>query len=163
MLSSEQKIQYDSGKSGTAVLCKKNSVFVCEAISSADIDRVTELWANLTMIQQMKGDDHWLKNSQNSGLSWNEYIAKLIDSKAAKVLTFANEDLIYGFAYMTLENINASKANLKPSLKATIKEIYLEPAYRKEIDFDLLAELMRKSLQSLSINYFEIDVKDLSL
>jgi hypothetical protein len=64
---------------------------------------------------------------------------------------------------MTLENINASKPNLRPSLKAVIKEVYLEPAYRKKINYDVLAELMRKALQSLDINYFEIDVKDLVL
>jgi hypothetical protein len=162
MLSSEQQIQQTS-QSSSAVLAEKSSVFVREAISNFDVDRVTELWANLTMIQQMKGDDHWLKNSQNSGLTWNEYIAKLVDSKAAKVLTFESGDLIFGFAYMTLENINASKPNLRPSLKAIIKEVYLEPIYRKKVSYDILAELMRKSLQSLSINYFEIDVKDLIL
>ena len=162
MLSSEQQIQQTS-QSSSAVLAEKSSVFVREAISNFDVDRVTELWANLTMIQQMKGDDHWLKNSKNSGLTWNEYIAKLVDSKAAKVLTFESGDLIFGFAYMTLENINASKPNLRPSLKAIIKEVYLEPIYRKKVSYDILAELMRKSLQSLSINYFEIDVKDLIL
>jgi hypothetical protein len=163
MLSSEQKIQRESNQATTTVLAEKSSVLVREALSNFDIDRVTELWANLTMIQQMKGDDHWLKNSQNSGLTWNEYIAKLIDSKAAKVLTFETQDLVFGFAYMTLENINASKPNLKPSLKAIIKEVYLEPGYRKKVNYDVLAELMRKSFQSLSINYFEIDVKDLDL
>jgi hypothetical protein len=71
--------------------------------------------------------------------------------------------LIFGFAYMTLENINASKPNLATSLKATIKEIYLEPVHKKAVDFDALAELLRKSLQSLSINYFDIDVSDLDL
>jgi hypothetical protein len=163
MLSSEQKTQQKSSKSTSTVLAEKSSTYVREASSNYDVDRVTELWANLTMIQQMKGDDHWLKNSQNSGLTWNEYIAKLVDSKGAKVLTFENQDLIFGFAYMTLENINASKPNLRPSLKAVIKEVYLEPAYRKKINYDVLAELMRKALQSLDINYFEIDVKDLVL
>lgn len=163
MLSSEQKIQQQSSQAATNVLAEKRSIFVREASTSYEVDRVTELWANLTMIQQMKGDDHWLKNSQNSGLTWNEYIAKLIDSKAAKVITFENGELIFGFAYMTLENVNATKPNLKPSLKAIIKEVYLEPAYRKQVSYDLLAELMRKSMQSLSINYFEIDVKDLDL
>ena len=162
MLSSEQKTLKKSANTAS-VLAEKNAVIVREAASSFDIDRVTELWANLTMIQQMRGDDHWLKNSKNSGHNWNEYIAKLIDSKGAMVLTFEKEELIFGFAYMTLENMNAAKPNLRPSLKAVIKEIYLEPVYRKSVDYDTLAFLMRKSLQALDINYFEIDVKDLDL
>ena len=162
-LSQEQINQKNASQGVTAVLAKSSELNIREAASSYDLDRVTELWANLTMIQQMRGNDHWLERSKNSGLNWNEYISKLFDSKGSKALVFENEELIFGFAYMNLENINASKPALRQSLKAVIKEIYLEPSYRKNVDFDAMAELLRQALKKLGINYFEIDVKDLML
>lgn len=162
MLSSQQKNQKNSN-SGGLLLADKNSVCVREASSNYELSRVAELWANLTMIQQMRGDDVWLKNSKVSGLSWNEYVMQLINSESSKVLIFEKDEIVFGFSYMLLENVNASKPNLPLSLKAIIKEIYLEPGFRKYVDSDVLAELMRNSMKALTINYFEVAVKDLDL
>lgn len=163
MLSSEQKSKQATAGSNDLILAAHNAIMLREAKSSYDIDRVTELWANLTMIQQMRGNDHWLRNSQNSTLTWNEYISRLIESKGAKVITFEKEGVVFGFAYMNLENINATNPNLRTNLKAIIKEIYLEPGYRKEIGANVLPVLMQKALKKLQINYFEIDVEDLDI
>jgi hypothetical protein len=126
-----------------------------------DEDRVAELWANLTMIQQMQAKDVWLSKSKESGLSWNEYITRLIKSRGTRVLVFENSEEIFGFAYLILQSKNSNNPKQKTSLKAVIKELYLEPAYRKESKKTEMAELMQNCLMQMHIEYIEFDIKDL--
>lgn len=129
---------------------------------ASDLDRVIELWANLTMVQQIQGKDHWLLAMQNSGMTWADYIEKLINSRSARVIVIENKDLIFGFAFMILEPTNLNNPKQKPKLKASIKEIYLEPAYRDPIRNEEIAELIRQCLLDMNIEYFDFDVKDLN-
>ena len=163
MLSTEQKKMRDLEKAvSKAVASSLDSSYQVRALSSKyDQDRVSELWANLTMIQQMQGNDIWLSKSQESGLSWNDYIARLMKSRGARVLVFENSEEIFGFAYLVLQSKNANNPMQKTALKAIIKELYLEPAYRKESKKIEMAELMRDCLMQLGIEYIEFDVQDL--
>jgi hypothetical protein len=160
MLSTEQKKLKEKQQPASGKF-DSDHYAIRKATGKYDIDRVTELWANLTMIQQMQGNDHWMKASQKSGLSWGEYIERLLSSRASKVIVFENRDLIFGFAYMVLEPMNFNNAKQKPKLKAVIKEIYLEPAYREQGKSEEMAEMMRQCLLTMNIDYFEFDVKDL--
>jgi len=163
MLSTEQKKLRDLGKAAAiAVASSLDASYQVRALSSKyDQDRTAELWANLTMIQQMQGNDVWLTKSQESGLSWNNYIARLVKSRGARVLVFENSNEIFGFAYLVLQSKNANNPAQKTALKAVIKELYLEPAYRKESKKLEMAELMRDCLMQLGIEYIEFDVQDL--
>lgn len=163
MLSTEQKKMRDLGKAAAAAIASSfDSSYQVRALSSKyDQDRVAELWANLTMIQQMQGNDVWLSKSQESGLSWNEYVARLIKSRGTRILVFENKEEIFGFAYLILQSKNANNPMQKTELKGVIKELYLEPAYRQESKKIEMAELMRDCLMQLGIEYIEFDVQDL--
>lgn len=166
MLSTEQKRLKQANttlKDESTVVDNKSVYQIRRALSKYDFDRVAELWANLTMIQQMQGRDHWLSNSKNSGLSWNEYIHRLLRSRGARTIVFENEEMIFGFAYMVLENKNQNNAKSSPMLKAVIKEMYLEPGFREKIDKSEMAEMMRQCLLNMRIDYFEVDVVDLMI
>jgi archaeosine-15-forming tRNA-guanine transglycosylase len=163
MLSTEQKKLRDiEAKSNSATAESLDASYKVRVLSSKyDEDRVAELWANLTMIQQMQSKDVWLSKSQESGLSWNEYISRLVKSRGARVLVFENSEEIFGFAYLVLESKNSNNPMQKTSLKAVIKELYLEPAYRKESKKIEMAELMQTCLMKMNIEYIEFDIKDL--
>lgn len=129
--------------------------------SAYDLDRVTELWANLSMVQQMHGHDRWLKAAAQTQKSWKDYIASLSKSRGARILVFENKDLIFGFAYLQLQPMNLNNPKQKPSLKAIIRELYLEPAYREQSSKIEMAQILDQCLQSMNINYFEFDIIDL--
>lgn len=163
MLSTEQKKLRDLEKAaGQAIASSLDSSYQVRILSSKyDQDRVAELWANLTMIQQMQGNDVWLSKSQESGLSWNDYVARLVKSRGARVLVFENSEEIFGFGYLVLQSKNANNPMQRTALKGVIKELYLEPAYRKESKKIEMAELMRDCLMQIGVEYIEFDVQDL--
>ena len=163
MLSTEQRKLRDLKKAvANAIASSFDESYQVRALSSKyDQDRTAELWANLTMIQQMQGNDIWLSKSKESGLSWNDYISRLVKSRGARVLVFENSDEIFGFAYLVLQSKNANNPNEKTALKAVIKELYLEPAYRNDAKKIEMAELMRDCLMQMGIEYLEFDVQDL--
>lgn len=129
--------------------------------SSYDLDRVTELWANLSMVQQMHGHDRWLKAAAQTQKSWKDYVASLSKSRGARILVFENQNLIFGFAYLQLQPMNLNNPKQKPSLKAIIRELYLEPAYREQSSKIEMAQMLDQCLQSMNISYFEFDIVDL--
>lgn len=164
MLSTEQKKLRDlekAAKRAVTAFALDESYQVRVLSSKYDQDRVSELWANLTMIQQMQGNDIWLSKSQDSGLSWNDFVNKLVKSRGARVLVFENKDEIFGFAYLVLQSKNINNPTKATALKAVIKELYLEPAYRNESKKIEMAELMQDCLLQLGIEYIEFDVQDL--
>lgn len=162
MLSTEQKKLKTQTKIEGSVQSSDLTYRVRRSNSEYDENRVSELWANLTMVQQMNGNTHWLDQSNKSGLAWKDFVAKLLKSRGSRVIVFENDKEIFGFAYMNLENKNANNPKQKTSLKAVIKELYLEPAYRAESKKPEMAELMQACLINLGIEYIEFDVKDLS-
>lgn len=160
MLSETQKKLRDISQASFDLSSKYN---VRALDSQYDRDRVAELWANLTMVQQMRGNSHWLDMSQASGLKWNEFIFKLISARATKVIVFETVEEIFGFAYMKIESVDANNPKRKTRTKAVIKELYLEPAYRKQARQTEMAEMMRDCIADLGVNVIEFDVEDLDI
>lgn len=160
MLSTKQKKLRDLNK---PTVSGDLSYSVRKLSSDYDKDRVSELWANLTMIQQMQGNNHWLEQSKKSGLEWKDFVRKLLRTRSARVIIFENTEEIFGFAYLTLEPMNINNPKVKTQLKAIIKELYLEPAYRKQSKESQMAEMMRDTIKSMGVEFVEFDVKDLNL
>ena len=125
-------------------------VLVREFNSTTDKGRLAELWGNLCMIQQMRGTSVWMQGYQQSGLSWSEYLLKLISGEGSKVLVFIMQDILFGFTLFTV------KENL-----ATIREFYLEPGYKNRLDADLLINDIKVELKNQNVQYLEFDIKDL--
>ncbi|MDA0772566.1 MAG: hypothetical protein O3C63_06445 [Cyanobacteria bacterium] len=160
MLSETQKKLRDISKASSELDSKYN---IRALESKYDKDRVVELWANLTMIQQMRGNSHWTDESTKSGLKWNEYIFKLIKTRACRVIVFETVEEIFGFAYMQIAPLDANNPKRKTKTKAIIKELYLEPAYRKQARDMEMAEMMRDCINDMGIDFVEFDVQDLDI
>lgn len=161
MLSTEQqKLKNKTVK--TNIAKSADSSYQVRAISGKyDSDRVTELWANLAMIQQMQGNDYWYSQSQQSKTTWNEFMDKTINARAHRVIVMETEEEIFGFAYMSIEAMHMNNPKKKNQLKAIITELYLEPGYRSKTEFNELGELMRQCLEKMGVDYVEIAVKGL--
>ena len=160
MLSTKQKKLRDLNKDKASSLVGYQ---VRKLTAQYDRDRVAELWANLTMIQQMRGDSHWLDEANKSGLKWKEFIDKLTRRRGSRIIVFENAEEIFGFSYMLIEPLNANNPVRKTQTKAVIKELYLEPAYRKQARDIELAEMMRDCIGGMGIDFVEFDVKDLDI
>jgi hypothetical protein len=160
MLSTEQKKLKEKTIIANVIKSSNMSFHVRPLLAGFDIPRVTELWANLSMIQQMQGNDYWNKTCQDSKLSWAEFMKKTITKRSFRVIVLENDEMIFGFAYMSLSTVNANNPKQKNQLKATIKEVYLEPAYRPKVDFDELGVLMQNCLITMGVDLVEIDVKN---
>lgn len=159
MLSTKQKKLRDLNKVANAEV----NYSVRKLHSDYDKDRVTELWANLTMIQQMQGNNHWLDQAKKANLEWKEFVRKLLRTRSCRVIVFENAEEIFGFAYMVLEPMNANNPKVKTQLKAIIRELYLEPAYRKQAKELEMAEMMRETIKGMNVEFVEFDVKDILL
>ncbi len=162
MLSAEQKKLKSKSKAAGGVLEPGSTYSIRRLSSKYDKDRVAELWANLSMVQQMNGYTKWMDESQKSNLKWNEYIHKLTRARSSRVLVIENPEEIFGFAYMMIESVNAANPKKKTQLKAVIQELYIEPAYRKEAGQIEMAEKMRDVLKEMGIEYIEFDIKDIT-
>ncbi len=160
MLSTKQKKLRDISKGADSNL---EGFQVRKLHSQYDRDRVAELWANLSMIQQMRGISHWMDEATESKLKWNEFIDKLTRRRSSRVIVFENKEEIFGFSYMLIEPLNANNPKCKTQTKAVIKELYLEPAYRKQSRDIELAEMMRDCIGGMGIDFVEFDVKDLDI
>lgn len=160
MLSTEQK-KLKEKTIKTNVFASANLSFHVRPLNgSFDISRVSELWANLSMIQQMQGNDYWNKLCFDSKLTWAEFMKKTITQRSYRVIVLENEELIFGFAYMSLTPVYLNNPKAPNQLKATIKEVYLEPAFRPNVNFEELGELMKNCLISMGVDLVEIDVKN---
>jgi hypothetical protein len=159
MLSTEQKKLKDLVVK-TNIIKSLDSSFQLRPLSGQyDILRVAELWANLSMIQQMNGNEFWYKSSVESKLSWNEFIEKTITKRSFRVIVLENDDVIFGFAYMSLTAVNLNNPKKPNQLKAIIKEVYLEPGFKNKVNFDELGEMMKNCLEKMGVDLVEIDVK----
>lgn len=160
MLSTKQQKLKDETVKTNVVVSNDLNFQVRPLSGNYDILRVSELWANLSMIQQMQGNDHWNKLYQDSKLNWSEFMQKTITKRSFRVIVLENNDFIFGFAYLSLSAVNLNNAKTKTQLKATIKEVYLEPAFRPIVDFNELGNLMQACLISLGVDLVEIDLKN---
>lgn len=160
MLSETQKKLRDISQARTKLGSKYN---VRQLDSKYDRDRVAELWANLTMIQQMRGNSFWTDESKKSKLKWNDYITKLTKSRGSRVIVFETMEEIFGFAYFHIAALDANNPKRKTKTKAVVKELYLEPAYRKQAREIEMAEMMRDCIADMGIDFVEFDVADLDI
>lgn len=164
MLSTEQKKLRDQANRNGALKTKSGlCVRLMDRKNDYDLSRVKEIWANLTMIQQMKGNSHWLDQSNASGKGWNDFLADLFNKRYTRVIVFENEEMIFGFSYISISAMNAQNAKQKTALKATINELYYEPAFKTKVDPAELSELMKNILAKLNIEYIEFAVQDLDI
>ncbi len=162
MLSTEQKKLRDQADRSGALKTKSGlAVRLMDRSNGYDISRVKELWANLTMIQQMRGNSHWLDQSNASGMVWNDFVTDLLAKRYTRLIVFENDEMIFGFSYISISSVNAQNPKQKTALKASINELYYEPAFKNKIDLVELSELMRAILKKLNIEYIEFAVKDL--
>jgi len=159
MLSTEQKKLKDQVVKTNIIKSLDSSFQVRPLSGQYDILRVSELWANLSMIQQMQGNEYWYKSSLDSKLSWNDFIEKIITRRSFRVVVLENDDVIFGFAYMSLNAVNLNNPKKPNQLKAIIKEVYLEPGFRNKVNFDELGEMMKNCLEKMGVDLVEIDVK----
>jgi hypothetical protein len=159
MLSTEQQKLKEKTVKTNIVISPDSSFQVRPLSGQYDILRVAELWANLSMIQQMQGNDFWYKSSLDSKLSWNDFIEKTITKRSFRVVVLENQDLIFGFAYMSLTAVNLNNPKKPNQLKAIIKEVYLEPGFKNKVNFDELGEMMKNCLEKMGVDLVEIDVK----
>lgn len=158
MLSTKQRKLRDLRKDLKKFPTKEDlGVEVRPLVSEYDLDRLTELWANLTTIQQMRGNTHWLDSSANSAPSWSNYIKKLVSSSNNQIIVFDDKEKVFGFAFLALEKVPEEKN----AIKAVLKEIYLEPSHRSEAMNHKMAEMLRDCMKSIGIEFVQFDVKDL--
>jgi hypothetical protein len=156
VLSTEQKRQRDEqikrlNKSGLL-----DDLMLREAGPSYDLNRITELWANLSMVQSMKGFTYWIDKQKKSGLSWKEYIQKLYSLQDTRFIVFDDQEKIFGFSFLLLNKMPNGVDS-----KAIIKELYLEPSHRSEEMNQYMAELLRDCVRAMGVEYIEFDIKDL--
>jgi len=159
MLSTEQKKLKELTVKTNVVISQDTSFSIRPLSGKYDILRVIELWSNLSMVQQMQGNDYWYKTSLDSKLSWNDFIEKTITKRSFRVVVLENNDVIFGFAYMSLTAVNLNNPKKPNQLKAIIKEVYLEPGFRNKVNFDELGEMMKNCLEKMGVDLVEIDVK----
>ena len=159
MLSTEQK-KLKEKVVKTIVINSPDSSFSVRPLNSKyDTARVAELWANLSMVQQLQGNEYWLNQFKLSNLSWNDFIEKTITKRSFRVVVLENQDLIFGFAYMSLTAVNLNNPKQPNQLKAIIKEVYLEPGFKNKVNYDELGEMMKNCLEKMGVDLVEIDVK----
>lgn len=128
----------------------KGSLEVREFNIESDLGRLCELWGNLCMIQQMRGEKFWMDMFNKSGLSWADFVTSLIKLDFSELVVFAYEKIVFGFIFLLKENDFAS-----------IKEFYLEPGYREKIDTGQLSKDIKDILKSKDIEFVEFDVTEL--
>lgn len=160
MLSETQKKLRDISQARTKLATEYN---VRPLESKYDSDRVAELWANLTMIQQMRGNNFWMDEATKAGLKWKDYVHKLTKSRASKIIVFETMEEIFGFAFFKIEPLDLNNPKRKTKTKAVVKELYLEPAYRKQAREIEMAEMMRDCIADMAIDFVEFDVADLDI
>jgi hypothetical protein len=159
MLSAEQKKLKEKIIKTIVVSSPDSSFSVRPIFGQYDSSRVAELWANLSMVQQLQGNEYWLNQFKLSNLSWNDFIEKTISKRSYRVVVLENDEVIFGFAYMSLTAVNLNNPKKPNQLKAIIKEVYLEPGFRSKVNFDELGEMMRNCLMKMGVDLVEIDVK----
>ncbi len=127
--------------------------------AKTDSSRVIELWANLAMIQEMQGNPVWLSEARAAKETWNKFATKIIKNKSNRFFVFENQQGIFGFALASLEDL---KIKGQKHLKATLRELYLEPAFRTAKTNSSMATMLREALKSTGVEFIEFAVKDLS-
>lgn len=128
----------------------EGSFEVRELNIESDLGRLCELWGNLCMIQQMRGEKFWMDKFNRSGLSWADFVTSLSKLDIAELIVFVYEKIVFGFIYL-----------LKEDNFASIKEFYLEPGYREKIDTSQLSLFIKNILESKGIEFVEFDVNEL--
>lgn len=137
-----QKASKQEAKALDAAEILKEGTLV-RAANEYDFNRIAELWANLAMIQQMQGNEERVKAHRDSGLGWNEFIAqKVLSLSNTQAIIFDDQEKIYGFAYIELDDAGTKSA--------TVKELYIEPNALNESN-DSLAKKLNDSIHSLGV------------
>ena len=138
-----------SNRKGEIIL-PQGSLEVREFNINSDLGRLCELWGNLCMIQQMRGEKFWMDKFNKSGLSWADFVVTLSKLDVSELIVFVYEKVVFGFIYL-----------LKEEDFASIKEFYLEPGYREKIDTNQLSSNIKNILESKNIEFVEFDVTEL--
>lgn len=137
-------------------------VLVKEFNKGSDLGRLSELWGNLCMIQQMRGGSPWMEKYQQSGLSWSDYLTKLCSLPESNALVFIMNSVIFGFTFFTIDgDENAEVEARQQSHVANIREFYIEPGYKEKLDAEKLIQDIKEHLKKKNIEFIEFAVKDL--
>jgi len=137
-------------------------VLVKEFNKGSDLGRLSELWGNLCMIQQMRGGSPWMEKYLQSGLSWSDYLTKLCSLPESNALVFIMNSVIFGFTFFTIDgDENAEVEARQQSHVANIREFYIEPGYKEKLDAEKLIQDIKEHLKKKNIEFIEFAVKDL--
>lgn len=126
-----------------------------QATKKHDFDKVAELWANLAMVQEMKGKPVWTTKQKESGLAWFPYIRELGKEKQNKFIVMEDPEKIFGFVYIEL-------ALVGKKVRGIIHELYIEPSHHDLPDAEL-AKLLRAAIQKLGVEEFNLDIDSFKL
>lgn len=129
-----------------------------QAKSKHDYDKVAELWANFVMVQQIKGNDKWLKAQQKSGKDWFPYVHSLGKEKDNRFVILKDEEKIFGFAFLKVADLD-KKAK---TYKGVLQEIYLEPSHRLKQYNDEMAFMVQECIDSIGIKEIKMDLSELT-
>jgi hypothetical protein len=103
------------------------------------------------MIQQMRGDGHWLEDFEKSThQSWADFMVELAKYPDCYVMVFILDDFLFGFGYVNIENE-----------KSIIKEFYIEPGFKDQIIRDELSVLVSEEIAVHGPAELVFDIKDL--
>lgn len=129
-----------------------------EGKSDHDYDKIAELWANLAMVQQIKGYTRWIDQQKESGLDWFPYIKTLKNDEKNRFIVIEDEKQIFGFAYLVVQPDSEEAGQVNGELL----EIYLEPSEHLKGHNDELGEMLRSSIRDdLGVTYIEFKLDEI--
>ncbi len=162
MLSTEQKKLRDEAnllaKNNISAKASSLGIVVRLMQNKSDLSRVTELWANLVMIQELRGQAVWREAAELANEDWASYISKLIHKANTRIFVFENSEAIFGFAFARLHKLEIQG---QTHLKATLEELYLEPAFRDSATKEAMAIMLREALKTTGVEFIEFAIQDL--
>lgn len=133
-------------------ILSKEVLKIKEFDKETDLGRLAELWGNLCMVQQMRGEKFWMDQFNQSGLSWQDFLISLSEMEVSKLLVFLYQDIVCGFTFFILNEDLAS-----------IKEFYIEPGYQEKFEIQDLIQDIKAELKKSKVEFVEFDVKDLGV
>ena len=83
----------------------QGSLEVREVNINSDLGRLCELWGNLCMVQQMRGEKFWMDKYNESGLSWADFIVSLSELKVSEVIVFLYTKILFSGSFILLKKV----------------------------------------------------------
>lgn len=159
MLSSTQKRLKDLNKAAAAVakegIAAELGINIRKFSPKYDLSRVAELWANLAMVQEMKGQSYWTSKAKESKLEWQDFIKSLAAKKSFELVVFENKEAVFGLAYFEITKSQKDKTKTK----AVLEELYLEPNFRSDKVDKAMTEMLQNVLASTGVEFIEFNLK----